>query len=246
MLWSHSWKSLTAAGTLWLLSAVWTQAAASSLYDMTRFLNEPHPFARNTAPRVSPDTPPPPPSSPARPAARQLTARPAAAKPIGIVSEIRGGILKHAIAFGHDAKETGVDANLEVLFNSPDWWIFKALWEPRPHIGTSFNTSLTNTDQIYAGLTWEWSPVSWFFVDLGLGLTVHNGMLDNSMITHKSRYDRREFGCRVLFREALDIGWRITPNHSLSLMWSHISHGGLCHEENEGMDNAGIRYGYRF
>ncbi len=245
MFWSGIWKGLAATGMLWALTAAWTPAAAAStLYDMTRFLNEPHPFARASPPQAAP--PASPRAAPIKPApARQLAARPDA-KPFGIISEIRGGLLKHAVAFGHDSKETSVDGNLEVLFTTPDWWIFKTLWSPRPHVGASFNASATNTDQIYAGLTWEWAPVEWFFMDLGLGLTVHNGMLDNSMIDGKSRYDRREFGCRVLFRQALDIGWRMTPKHSVSLMWSHISHGGLCHEENEGMDNAGLRYGYRF
>jgi lipid A 3-O-deacylase len=151
--------------------------------------------------------------------------------------------LKHAVAFGHTAKESGVDANVEALFASPRWldWAFS----PKPHLGLTANASTTDTDFLYAGLTWEWAPVRWFFLDLSLDLSVHDGMLDNSMIEGKARFDRREFGCRALFRESLEIGTRFQERHSLSLMWAHYSHASLCSEENEGIDNAGLRYGYR-
>ena len=138
------------------------------------------------------------------------------------------------MGFGSDSKETGIDANLEILFVSPDGWLMEAIFSPRPHLGASFNASETNTDLIYAGLTWEWPRSGPFFMDLALGLTIHNGMLDNSMITGKARFDRREFGCRVVFRQAFDVGWRITRRHSLSLMLVHHSHAGLCTEETRG------------
>lgn len=160
----------------------------------------------------------------------------------GVVSEIRFGVLKHAVALNHTAKETGTDANLEVLFSSPGW--LGLVWSPRPTLGLTINGSGTNTDFLYGGLTWEWAPLDGLFIDLGLGFSVHDGMLDNSMIEGRTRFDRREFGCRVLFRESLEFGYRFFGKHSLSAMWAHHSHGSLCSEENEGIDNAGIRYGY--
>lgn len=236
------------------------EAGASRLYDMTRLLNEPHPFARDlrpmptliaplAVPAIVPAPAPRPPLTPVTaPASPVPTVHlaPAAKQGPWLISELRGGILKHSVSFGSAAKESGFDGNLEILFVSPDWWLMEAIFAPRPHLGASFNASDTDTDQIYAGLTWEWPRSGPFFMDLALGLTIHNGMLDNSMITGKARIDRREFGCRVVFRQALDVGWRITKNHSLSVMLSHLSHAGLCGGENEGLNNAGVRYGYRF
>lgn len=159
------------------------------------------------------------------------------------LSEVRVGVLKHAVAFGHTAKEGGIDGNVEALFVSPDWLAWA--WSPRPHLGFTGNASKTNTDFLYAGLTWEWMFRDRLFIDLGLGISVHDGMLDNSMIEGKARFDRREFGCRALFREYLELGYRFLERHSLSLMWAHYSHGSLCNEENEGIDIAGLRYGLR-
>ena len=159
------------------------------------------------------------------------------------LSEVRLGALKHAVAFGKTAKETGADMNIEALFTSPDW--LGVIWSPRPHLGITANASTKNTDFIYAGLTWEWMPFGDLFIDLGLGLSVHNGMLDNSRIEGKARSDRLEFGCRALFRESLEMGYRLFERHSLSVMWAHQSHASLCLEDDDGIDNAGLRYGYR-
>lgn len=232
------------------------EAGASRLYDMTRLLNEPHPFARDirpmpplAAPAYVPAPAPRPPLTPvaaSAPPAPRTRETPVAKEGPWLISELRGGLLKHSVSFGSDAKESGFDGNLEILFVSPDWWLMEAIFAPRPHLGASFNAGAADTDQIYAGLTWEWPRSGPFFIDLALGLTIHNGMLDNSMITGKSRFDRREFGCRVVFRQAFDVGWRITKNHSLSVMLAHLSHAGVCGGENEGLNNAGVRYGYRF
>jgi len=156
---------------------------------------------------------------------------------------VRIGALKHAVAFGHRSKEQGTDGNVEALFNAPDWlgWAFS----PRPHLGLTANASQRATDFLYAGLTWDWTFRESFFVEFGFGFSVHDGMLDNSMIAGRARDDRREFGCRALFRESLEFGYRFLERHSVSLMWEHHSHGSMCSEENEGIDNAGLRYGLR-
>ena len=162
----------------------------------------------------------------------------------GWLSEIRLGILKHSAPISTSTpKEKGIDGNIEILFASPGWlgW----LWSPRPHIGASFNASTDDTDQVYTGLTWEWEPLEDFFIDASFGFAGHNGRLHiDSTDVDSGR--RREFGCPVLLRESIEFGYRIMKQHSLSVMWDHVSHGGLCDDENEGMDNIGMRYGYRF
>ena len=163
------------------------------------------------------------------------------------LSEIRVGAIKHAVSItGSRSKETGTDANMEVLFGSPTW--FNILWSPRPHLGASFNTSSTNTDFVYTGLTWEWRPWRSIFIDASFGFAIHNGILKNDagVVFPPDVGRKRELGTRALFRESIEIGVAVTEHHSLSAIWDHLSNLGLVGEQNEGLDNIGIRYGYRF
>ncbi len=134
-----------------------------------------------------------------------------------------------------------------MLFNSPDW--LNILWSPRPHLGSSFNDREKDLEQFYGGITWEWEPIGPTFVDFSFGLSVHNGVNNTNDVNGVPDPDagrRREMGCKVLFRESLEFGFRFATRHGLSAIWDHISNGGLCSKENEGMDNLGVRYGYTF
>ena len=160
-----------------------------------------------------------------------------------LVDEVRLGVLAHDIGlFGGNA-EDGVDLNAEVRFASPNFlrWAFS----PRPHLGVSVNTSGA-TNQAYFGLTWTATLFrdvivrgDGFFVELGLGGAVHDGKIDTM------RVDRKSLGSRVLFREALEIGWAFTPSQSISFMLDHMSNANLA-DRNEGLDNFGVRYGMKF
>ena len=236
---------------------------ANTLYDMNRFLQEAHPFQN---PAMAP-APGPAPTVQRAPSAartrRALPARsPASARPSlpeskpevtddentkVWFSEVRSGVIKHAVSLiGNEPKETGIDGNLEILFHSPDW--LKFLWSPRPHIGTSFNTSSNNTDVVYGGITWESKFWKSLFFNFSFGVAVHNGELeyDAKVVFPSYAGRRREMGCRALFRESFELGWIFAKRHGVSAMWSHYSHGGICGGQNEGLDNLGVRYGYRF
>ena len=126
--------------------------------------------------------------------------------------------------------------NFEVLFTSPSW--LKWIWAPRPHVGLSVNSS-GDTSQAYLGLTWEWRFWRNWFFDFSLGGSVHDGKKTTN------RVDRKELGCRVLFRESLDLGYIFAEKHSVSAFLDHISNANIC-DANEGLETVGIRYGYRF
>ena len=49
----------------------------------------------------------------------------------------------------------------------------------------------------------------------------------------------------MLFRESLDLGYRVLGPHSIMFHFDHISNAKLC-STNEGLETFGIRYGYRF
>jgi len=234
-----------------------------TIYDMSRFLNEPYPLTLGMGVRWKSLS-----ATPAVPALRHLLPAHAQPRPAshasaesaaksshrakssgsgdGWLSEVRVGALKHAASLvGNTTKETGIDGNLEILLQAPSF--LELLWSPRPTIGISANSSSTNTDIAYAGLTWEWNPWSNLILDFSLGMALHNGKLkfDPSVPFPANAGRHREFGCRWLFRESFEGGWLFAKRHAVTVMWSHFSHGGLCDDKNQGLDNVGIRYGYR-
>lgn len=165
-----------------------------------------------------------------------LTVLPAYADGESVVSEIRGGVYAHDIDFWSFNRESGTDINAEVLFVSPDF--LEAVWEPRPHLGITVNTE-GDTSHAYGGLTWEWDFLTSFFVDANLGLSVHNGHLNTD------NKDRKSLGSPVLFRLGAALGYRLTDNWNLSVQYEHMSNAYIANP-NEGMDNVGLRLGYRF
>lgn len=165
-----------------------------------------------------------------------LTASVACAEDAPIVSEIRGGLYAHDISFWSFHRENGMDVNAEVLFTSPDF--LETIWAPRPHLGITVNTA-GNTSHAYTGLTWEYDLPADFFVDGSLGLSAHNGYLETS------RSDRKSLGSPVLFRIGAALGYNLTEKINVSVQYEHMSNAYLANP-NEGMDNVGLRLGYRF
>ena len=262
---------IAAAG---LFLACWGTAFEASsggprYYDLNILMRQPHPFADPEAPpawpsllgpapvaQPAPVTQPAPVGWPApvawpapvvRPAPgtaprdRRRAAAPSYSGspgdgPLSALSEVRGGILAHDRGPFTNNEEGGADINLEVLFRSPDF--LGSIGSPRPHLGFSVNTS-GDTDQFYAGLTWEWAFWRRLFAGFSLGGAVHDGK------TETSRTDRKELGCRVLFRGSLELGYSLTRRHGVSLFYDRISNLDIC-DHNEGLETAGMRYGYRF
>ncbi|MCR6632079.1 MAG: acyloxyacyl hydrolase [Magnetospirillum sp.] len=160
----------------------------------------------------------------------------AASPALAGVDEIRLGLFDHDLSFLGHAKEGGVDVNAELLFESPA--VLNVLWSPRPHVGVSVNTQ-GDTSQLYGGLSWTVEPVQRLFLEISLGGSIHNGKLSYS------GDDRKELGSRVLFRESISLGYRIDAHNSISVTFDHESNANLA-SNNEGLNNLGIRWGYRF
>lgn len=193
---------------------------------------------------------PPSPAAPSSPPETTGDADTGPAAGFPWITEIRAGALVHDVPIAGSRKEEGIDANLELRFKPlplfawlPDSVDF--LHEVRPHIGATFNAKDDATDFVYAGVTWTWGLWKSLYMNFSFGGTVHNG-INSDNVDPAFRTNRTEFGCEALFRESLEIGWRFTERHDLSAMIDHVSHGGLCDDNNQGMDTAGIRYGYHF
>ena len=244
-----------------------TSNAGTRSYDINVLLNEPHPFSGQPSDPYFSSTPSvavpirnirapariPGFTTPSRTTTRSAAQRsvsdrmPAATAPNkavaalpreskGIVSEIRVGFLAHDIGPFSRNEEDGFNGNFEVLFTSPSW--LKKIWAPRPHVGLSVN-SAGDTSQAYVGLTWEWRFWRNWFIDFSLGGAIHDGKKTTT------RIDRKELGCRVLFRESFELGYIFKERHSITGFLEYISNAKLC-VANEGLESFGIRYGYRF
>ena len=242
---------------------------AGGVYDMTQLLNEMHPFASiRPGPRlqvISGDNSSSPlgPSSiikltpPSMSKARGLpvTVRPTVIEePSSTVSnreyrklgyggrlsdifnEVRVGVLIHDEGPFSRNKEDGIDTNFELLFTSPNF--LGLIRSPRPHLGATINSS-GNTSQAYLGMTWEWDFWREFFFNFSVGGVAHTGEKDTSDL------DKKSLGCSILFRESLNVGYRVSGPHSIMFHFDHISNAKLC-STNEGLETFGIRYGYRF
>jgi lipid A 3-O-deacylase len=167
-----------------------------------------------------------------------------AARADGLFSEVRLGVYEHdASVFGHQ-KESGVDFNGELLFQPFDF-----LWSPRLAIGGMVNSD-GETDQAYAGLTWTWDFVHGLFRDgdglyaeLTLGGGWNNGLIN--VTDPVLSQERKSLGSNVLFREDLDLGYRINPVWSIAVSYNHISNADLA-VRNEGLNDIGVRVGMRF
>ena len=228
------------------------------LYNMDRMLSEGHPFA---APRPLKSVPPKIPIGSNSITKNVLSAKPTpkietlnkeeSSKTADLFSEIRFGAFLHDTGPFSASDEEGIDVNLEILFGAPKSLAF--IWSPRPHLGISYNSG-GDTSHAYTGLTWNWSFWNNLFVEFGFGGMVHDGHLVGIDGETKS------LGCRVLFRESLNAGYRFTKHHSLMLHLDHSSNASLCKKNtsdgsesgrhnvvlNEGLENIGIRYGYKF
>jgi len=152
------------------------------------------------------------------------------------LSEIRVGTLWHDEGLFSRRKERGIDGNLEILFSAPHY--FQKILSPRPHLGASIN-SAGDTNQVYIGLTWEGKLNEDVFTNFSFGGGYHDGYKVTDLL------DRKSLGCRILFRESIDLGFRFDTTHSIMAHLDHISNAKLC-STNEGLESVGIRYGYNF
>lgn len=156
-----------------------------------------------------------------------------------LISEFRIGLLAHNVGPIATKEEQGVDLNLELLFQSPS--LFDSIGEPRPIIGTSIN-SVGDTSFVYSGLMWNFDISTSFFTGVSFGMAIHNGNSGDVM----DEEGLRALGCWWLFRESIEIGFRLNKQISIALFLDHVSHGGLCSDANFGMDNTGLRLHYKF
>lgn len=166
--------------------------------------------------------------------------------------EVKLGVLDHDVHF-LGGKEHGVDINPELILPSPvsnEWAAGVPAYlrwavQPRPTVGAELNTD-GFTNQYYFGATWTWQLAS-NLLQPGDGIALSYffgpGFNDGDIIGRAS--DRKSLGSHVLFREALELGYRINPVYEISGFIDHVSNGGLA-KQNQSINDVGVRFGVGF
>lgn len=167
-------------------------------------------------------------------------------------SALKLGILKHDPGF-LGGVEPGIDINPEIILRSPipDSWAAELPWylrfavQPRPTVGAMVNTAGA-TNQVYFGATWSWllasnviNPGDGFTFGIFFGPGFNDGNIAPPRPNHKA------LGSHVLFREALELGYRITPQYEISVYADHVSNAGFA-RYNQSLNELGGRFGIRF
>lgn len=169
-------------------------------------------------------------------------------------SEFKLGILDHDAHF-LGGKEGGVDVNPEIIFQSPvtDSWAatvpayLRWIVQPRPTVGGEINTA-GFTNQAYFGGTWTWQLGSNVLIpNDGVTLSFFEGpgFNDGDISVPLGVTNRKALGSHVLFREALELGYRINPLWTISAFIDHVSDAGLA-KQNQSINDVGGRIGIRF
>ena len=158
--------------------------------------------------------------------------------------EVKQGVLAHDRGwFGKNREGFGPDYNFELMFNSPR--ILKKIGAPKPILGLT-QTSTGGSSLYYGGITWDANITKNWFVSGTTGIAYTNGITKLPQGQVPTGDKTIQFGSNWLHRGAVELGWNFYGNDTISLMFSHVSHGSMLDNKNHGMDEFGIRYGYRF
>ena len=171
-------------------------------------------------------------------------------------ADVWSGVYGHGLGTKQGA-EGGADIMVGLQSERIDglWWLFK----PAVHGMISANTNVP-TDFVAAGFDW---PIGLFgskwYVRPGIGLAYTTGEADigNAFAPGISAQEserrahlaatRIDFGSSVLFEPELAFGYRINDKWRAELSYVHLSNGQILHQgKNQGMDDIGLRVGYRF
>lgn len=156
-------------------------------------------------------------------------------EPLGL--ELRLGLLAHDV-LGNESGTADLAASLLVPLPFRPEGSLAAL-VPRLEIGGVLSPT-RRTSILLAGANWQFDLTTRLFLDLGLGLSLHDGATGPG-----GGGQQAAMGCRFAFREAIGLGYRLGSGWSVIAGVEHYSNAGLC-DRNRGLTHAGARLGYAF
>jgi lipid A 3-O-deacylase len=168
------------------------------------------------------------------------------------VDEVHVGVMAHNVCVincDNADKEDGPNVEFQVSFDSPSFLSWA--WSPQPYVMASVNTAGA-TSFAAVGLEWRWDFAENWALEPGLGIAYHDGETNN--IYANGTPEAEEFnnenvllGNEVLFRTSLGLTRDFEGPWEMQLFYEHLSHGQiLASGRNQGLDEAGIRFGYQF
>lgn len=166
--------------------------------------------------------------------------------------EVHLGVMAHNICVANCKnadKEDGPNIEAQVSFDSPSF--LRWAGAPQPYLIASLNTAGA-TSFAGAGLEWRWEFAEGWALEPGLGYVVHDGELENPFPNGTPEAaafaaEHVQFGSRDLFRTSLALTRDLPGPWEAQLIYEHLSHGQILGEgRNQGIDEIGVRVGYRF
>ncbi|MDX2233326.1 MAG: acyloxyacyl hydrolase [Hyphomonadaceae bacterium] len=176
----------------------------------------------------------------------------ATAGPAAALEEIKAGVLGHNIcisACSNANKEDGPVIDVQLNFRSPG--VLRAVGSPRPYVSASPNVS-GDPSFVAAGLEWRWEFAEGWAFTPGLGYALHNGETQNPFPNGTPQStafnnDNVLYGSEDLFRTSLGLTRDLGETWRVEGFVVHYSHGQILgNGRNQGVDQAGVRLGYRF
>jgi Lipid A 3-O-deacylase (PagL) len=151
--------------------------------------------------------------------------------------------------YAHDITDWGMrkegntaDVQLEVDTAQPN--VLRFLGAPHLNATLALNTA-GKTDFGSVGLAWDRRLFGSLYGSLQFGIGDSDGVTGPSS-DPKDR-NRLLLGSKVLFREAGGLNWRMKNGWLIGVQYVHASNGLILgHRYNEGINDLGVRIGYRF
>lgn len=176
----------------------------------------------------------------------------AAAGEAQAVESVHVGVMAHNICVTdckNAGKEDGPVIELQANWGSPDFmnWALS----PQPYVVASINVA-GDTSFVGAGLEWRFKLSEHWAIEPGVGYVIHDG---ETTLPYPSgtpeaaafTEDHVLLGSRDLFRTSLGVTRDFDGPWEAQLFFSHLSHGQILgNGRNQGMDQLGVRFGYRF
>jgi lipid A 3-O-deacylase len=164
-----------------------------------------------------------------------------------IVDEVWVGAFAHDVTdLGRGRESDGADLELEIDTVKPA--VLRFLGAPRVNATIALNSAgLTNFGGV--GLVWDRRLAGRLYGSLQFGVDYTDGVTDviQGPAGDDERHHRLLLGTRTLFREAAGLNWRLSDRWSVGGEFIHLSNGGLVgHHHNQGLNDLGLRLGYRF
>lgn len=169
-----------------------------------------------------------------------------------LLDDVHVGVMAHNICVTdckNADKEDGPAIELQASLASPDF--LRWALAPTPYVLVSLNTA-GDTSFGGVGLDWRFEFANGWALEPGVGYVIHDGSISNAFPAGDPRavdYSATNvlLGSRDLFRTSLGLTRELSGPWEAQLFFSHLSHGQILGDgRNQGMDQAGVRLGYRF